>query len=264
MQNHALLTKFTEKVTTAHPSIHCISRKFTVNLKETIVRFLNRRGYQIVRFPMKQFLSMTQPEVVLDVGANTGQFATDLREEYRYTNKIISFEPLSVAFESVKHKAAQDPQWTAINSALGSKTEIATINIAGNSASSSLLDMLPKHSSAAPHTATVSTESVDVKRLDDIFEDLVKDNERVLLKIDTQGFEIEVLKGAENTLKHISGVIIEMNLSELYAGAPMAEEVISHLRRTGFVPYWFSHGFRDRRSQQLLQIDGYFIRSDLT
>ncbi len=235
-----------------------------MNPKQHILRFLRRRGYELTRFPIKQFMNQYRFDVVIDVGANVGQFACELRDEVGYSGRIVSFEPLSSAFAILNRKVERDPEWHAINVALGSEAGRSTIHVTGNSASSSLLEMLPKHVEAAPHAAVVSTESVEVRRMDDLFGEIVHDDERALLKIDAQGFELEVLKGASRSLERISGILIELNLGALYAGAPLAEEVMAQLRQSGFEPFWFVPGFRDPRTQQLLQMDGYFVRSGIS
>src|SRR5947209_687237 len=79
---------------------------------------------------------------VLDVGANLGIYALQLRE-FQYNNKIVSFEPLNDIYEKLKEVSAKDPNWIAFNYALGNTDTQSTINVAGNSLSSSILNMLP-------------------------------------------------------------------------------------------------------------------------
>jgi len=117
----------------------------------------------------KTLVSMLQSfgiDLVLDVGANTGQFASEIRR-YGYAGKIVSFEPLSQAHDELLRSSAGDPMWNAYSRcALGDHEGEAEINIAGNSESSSILPMLESHRSAAPSSAYQGKEMVPVKTLD--------------------------------------------------------------------------------------------------
>lgn len=220
---------------------------------------LRRAGYQLVRYPIIRFLDQYKINVVLDVGANRGQYAQQLRR-LGYAKRIISFEPLSFAFSQLARKANDDPNWLPVQIALGSKDSSALLYVAGNSVSSSLLPMLPKLIEVAPETLYVGQETVSVKRLDSIFWDYCHLDDKVLLKIDTQGYESAVLEGAAAVLPHIVGLQMEMSLVPLYENEVLAEGLISCARNHGFIPFWFDPGFKDSSSQQLFQIDALFFK----
>src|ERR1700757_1421030 len=115
-------------------------------------------------------------DLVLDVGANTGQFVHQCRAA-GYKGDILSFEPSAAAHAALLRSAASDPQWTvADRMALGASTGQVEINIAANSFSSSILPMLDSHLSAAPNSAYVLKEKVPLRRLDDIVNELLVDN----------------------------------------------------------------------------------------
>jgi len=233
-----------------------------INFRTRIRRFMERRGYTYGRNPMRRFFLDHDFDTVLDVGANRGQYATELREYWSYENKIVSFEPMSQAYSMLCEQMQGDDRWQGKNWALGeSKTE-QTINIAGNSASSSLLGMTKAHTDVLPHSEYVGKETIEVRALDDEFADLVPQGDKVLLKVDTQGYELEVLKGATQSLKHIAALQLEISLSPLYDGAPLVEDVVGHARQAGFVPYWFLPGFWNTKTHQQLQIEGLFVRED--
>jgi FkbM family methyltransferase len=231
-----------------------------MNIREIIAGFLRRRGYSLDRYPIRKFLELHDFDVVMDVGANTGQYGIELRRECRFKKRIVSFEPMADAFAELSAKSRSDSLWTAVHSGLGRETSSATINVAGNSASSSLLDMLQLHSESAPSTAYVTTERIQIHRLDEIFSTYCLPDEKVLLKIDTQGYEMQVLEGAKETLPKITALQLEMSLNPLYAGAPLFEDLLMLVRKEGFVPYWFIHGFKSPHTLQLLQMDGMFVR----
>src|SRR5260370_38511672 len=122
---------------------------------------------------------------VVDVGANTGQYSSALRQA-GYKDEILSFEPLSEAYEELEKKSRADPKWRVFHSAIGDENGEAEINIAGNSESSSLLPMLDTHVRSAPESQYRPTEIVQLSTLHSIIEPLLSKESRILLKIDTQ------------------------------------------------------------------------------
>jgi FkbM family methyltransferase len=197
--------------------------------------------------------------VVLDVGANAGQYASRIREA-GYGGRIVSFEPLFEAHAALEGIAATDPNWECRRLALGSEAGSAQINVAGNSWSSSLLEMGERHRRSAPESEYVATEKVPVARLDDIRDELMAADDRAWLKLDVQGFELEVLRGAEETLPQVVGLQAELSLVPLYEGAPLWREVVDHLSERGFRLAGFEQGFEDLETGETLQVDGVFVR----
>src|SRR3546814_4488279 len=111
--------------------------------------------------------------------------------------------------------------------ALGAETGTATINVSENLASSSLLDVEARSVEALRETGYTGTEEIVVRTLDEVVE---PDWRRPLaLKIDTQGFELEVLKGAQQTLADIPAILLEMSLTPLYKGAPRLDRKSTRL-----------------------------------
>ena len=144
--------------------------------------------------------------------------------------------------------------------ALGDHDGKVEINIAGNSESSSILPMLESHRSAAPESAYEGKEIVSIKTLDAVAGQYLKDARAPFLKIDTQGFEWQVLDGARETMPHIKGILVELSLVPLYEGQHLWREVIDRLEREGFTLWAFKDGFSDQISGRSLQVDGVFYR----
>lgn len=201
-------------------------------------------------------------DVVLDVGANAGQYARSLLRA-GYGGRIVSFEPLSSARRKLSQHARDIRRWHVVGQALGDFDGRSTIHVAGNSQSSSLLDMLPRHMAAAPNSRYVGSEEVDVRRLDSIFDDYCKPGDRCFLKLDVQGFEQAVLRGARQSLPRCLGVQLEMSLLPLYQGEAMFQEMMDLMTEQGFCLMSLTNGFSDRRSGRLLQVNGVFYRVDL-
>ena len=236
-------------------------------LKKSVRNIARAAGFDVVRYvprkhPLarrKKMLETYQINLVLDIGANIGQYGEELRE-IGYKGKIISFEPLSTAFKTLIKRSEGDPAWEIHNFALGDKNETASINIAGNSYSSSLLDILPSHKKSAPGSVYIGHEEIKVKTLDDIYSDVVNDFDKVYLKIDTQGFEENVLRGAEDSLGSIDTIQLEMSLTPLYQDGLLFDEMYSLLCQKGYVLVALEPGFTDEETGQLLKVDGIFHR----
>lgn len=200
-------------------------------------------------------------DLVLDVGANKGQFASEIRH-CGYAGRIVSFEPLSQAHGQLLQFSAGDSMWEAYpRCALGDHNGDVEINIAGNSQSSSILSMLESHRSAAPESAYEGKEIVPIKTLDAVVGQYLKDARAAFLKIDTQGFEWQVLDGARETLPHMKGILVELSLVPLYEGQHLWREVIDRLECKGFTLWAFKPGFSDQTSGRSLQVDGVFYRN---
>ena len=200
-------------------------------------------------------------DLVLDVGANTGQYALALRRN-GYSDRIVSFEPLSAAHRVLSARAKADRLWSVYPAvALGERSGEVQINVAANSFSSSLLPMTPRHGAAAAHSAYVGTETIPMETLDAAARDMVKSARAVWLKIDTQGYEKQVLAGAAEVLERSAAVQLEISLVPLYSGQALKDEMEALMRHSGFTLFALLPGFTDRSTGQTLQIDAVFVRT---
>ena len=208
----------------------------------------------------KFLLEKNNIDVVLDVGANVGQTGHELRKYLGYKGKIISFEPLREAYMVLQQKSNADSQWEIFNVALGDSEEKRSIHISENLVSSSFLDMLPLHVKAAPSSIYKGKQEIHIKTLDSIFYDICQEQNEIFMKIDTQGFDSRVIRGAIKSLPYIELVQIEMFLAPLYEGEIMADEMIGLMEKNGFRMIALEPGFMDPSSGHTLQVDGIFER----
>lgn len=223
---------------------------------------LRRTGCEVRRsdaFRRVRLLNRVGVDLVLDVGAATGIYARDLRT-YGYGGRIVSFEPLPLAYTELVGRSRGDELWTTERVALGSNAGSAVINVAANSDSSSLLPMLDRHRSSAPHANYVSATTVPVRRLDS-YAHVVGDAAHPFLKVDVQGFEREVLDGASEVLDQMVGVQIEISFVPLYEGGMLHLELLSRMDEMGVTLVGLEPGFRDPSTGHLLQADGLFLRT---
>jgi FkbM family methyltransferase len=198
--------------------------------------------------------------VLFDVGANTGQYGSTMRA-LGYEGRIISFEPSSEAFRVLADTTRGDPSWTALNCALGEREGEVALHVSANSQSSSVLPMLPSHVAAAPDSVFVAEETVECTTLGSQIKRHVNGAEdRLFVKVDTQGSELQVLAGAEEQLGLAVGLQLELSLIQLYEGQPVIEELISAVRALGYIPVAVEPDFFDPHTGRLLQADGIFFR----
>lgn len=232
---------------------------------DVLNKILNKVGIDIVRFPnvelkrRKAFLEYHQINKVLDVGANVGNYGLTLRN-IGFKGHIISFEPLNDTYRILEKKSKNDIKWNTYNIALGNFDGESEINIANNIDSSSLLDMLPAHLNSAPQSKYIGKQKIIVKKLDDIFNEICKSDDRIYLKIDTQGFEKQILEGADLALKNITGIQIELSMIQLYKDSLTYFEMIDFLKKYNFELQIIEPGFSDKTTGQLLQFDGIFLK----
>lgn len=239
-----------------------------MSLKHSVRELLWKAGYDFHRIDpassklarMKKLFDMFGISAVFDVGANRGQFAKFVRNEIGFTGTLVSIEPLRSAFDDLRKSAAHDPQWRVLNFALGENNHTEIIHVSKNSESSSILPMLPSHLHAAPESKYVGEEQIEVKSLDSIFEALCSSKDIVYLKIDTQGYERNVLKGAENSLQRIDTIQLEMSLVPLYEGEVLFNEMYQFLNKRRYDLVSIDPVYFGKAPSQVLQVDGVFHR----
>jgi FkbM family methyltransferase len=242
-----------------------------VKLSHRAREILRRRGVEVSWYRPeldwdRNFLHQLESHrvnVVLDIGANSGQYGSGLRAA-GFTGRIVSFEPLSSAFSLLERSAAADPLWECHHSALGDSDGTVSINVAGNDGeSSSVLPMLKSHQDAYPPANYVGTEEVPIHRLDSLASEILRPNDVAYLKIDVQGFEKQVLAGAEATVRdRCVGMQLELSFLPLYEGGMLIREALDVAYGLGFAPTGFRPVFIDMRNGRMLQGDGIFFRED--
>lgn len=232
-----------------------------------IHRLTQKVGYDFRRYSKENFVAVRRAhllrrneiDVVVDVGAHTGTFGTELREE-GYGRRIVSLEPLADSFARLQRTAAGDRLWHCENLALGDNDSCMMINVSGRSSSSSLLGIAHAHVDAMKDTAYVRQEKIRVARLDSLRDQLFTQSEHLYLKIDVQGFEKHVLSGAQATLAQVRCLELEMSLVPLYESGPLYREIIEDVDRLGFDLVSLENVFIAPDTGHVLQVDGIFER----
>lgn len=196
-------------------------------------------------------------DVILDVGANRGQFAEKVFRA-GYKGSIVSFEPLSRPRAILAAKSQGNARWKIADACcLGEQPGEVEIKISMNEIASSILDTTSAMAEYDGSFRYIGSETVPVCRLDDV----APEAKTPFLKVDVQGFETQVLRGALETLKKCVGVQVELSFVELYQGQMLFREMLVWLEDLGFTPYRLFPAYIDVHDGRWLQADVVFFRS---
>lgn len=238
--------------------------------KKIIVDLFAKLGYMVVKLPTIEnqiksskfnWLRNLNIKTVFDIGANDGQFAGDI-------NKILpdafiySFEPLHDVFEQLKKNTESISNIECLNFAVGNEDGESRINRSEYSQSSSMLKMGKLHKEAYPFTAKTFEEKIKVRKLDSL-SGSINVLKPVLLKMDVQGLELDVLKGATRLLQDIDVIITETSFFELYQNQSLFKEIFLHLDEKGFKYVGNLEQFPDTSDGKILQADSIFVKKNL-
>ena len=237
-----------------------------MNIKILIKYFLNNLGLELkyynlnnsFNFRLKHFLDLKDIDCVLDVGANSGQFSQNLRR-IGYKRQIISFEPILSAFNELKKNSTKDKKWDVFNFALGDSEKESEINISQNSLSSSILNMKKEHLISEPKSKYIRREKIQIKKLDGLNE-ILKNYNNIYLKIDTQGYEENILNGAKSLIKSIKGLQLEMSVYPMYEGQLLFNKFFEKLENLDFELWDIERTFSNPNTGKILQLDAILFK----
>lgn len=239
-------------------------------LKELVRRGATRAGCALGKLPtfeslgrhLREVFDELQINCVLDVGAHVGQYGRFLRN-IGYTGRIVSFEPILANFVKLERRCARDPQWTALRLALGTQDAMLPINVARITQFSSFLS--PNRYSLDQYgsfSEVDRTETVEMRRLDGLFDGIVRPigDARVFLKLDTQGYDLNVLEGAGSYLDRVLALQSELSVQPIYEGMTGYTAAMSCLNRMGFELTGVFPVTRDDRLR-IVELDSVMIRA---
>jgi len=173
--------------------------------------------------------------IVIDVGGHYGEYAAMLRD-VGYRGRIVSFEPVKTSYDRLVSARRRDREWRGVPIALGAERSRLPINVTAATDLSSFLTP-SRHAAHWGLPARITRiESVPIERLDDVIGPYLTDihQPHIYLKLDTQGFDLNVLRGAEKTLELVVGMQTEVAVRPLYDGVPLFPECLRPFMDLGY------------------------------
>jgi len=232
----------------------------TGSMKALVKRALATFGIEAKRMPKNRFgwLRNLNINTVIDIGANTGQFARLIHHLVPQSD-IYSFEPLASCFEELQREMGRVKQFRALKYALGEEDGEVDMHRSEFSPSSSLLTMKQLHAKLFPYTAKTWVERVPMRTLDGVATDLqFRDN--VLVKIDVQGYEDRVIRGGGRTVSRAKALIVETSFQPLYASQVLFDGIYSMLKELGFSYTGSIDQLHSPLDGSVLQCDAVFVK----
>jgi len=231
---------------------------------------LRKFGIDLVRYPYYQaykeqknyqrLLDFYKIDLIFDVGANVGQYAQEVFD-FGYQGKIVSFEPMSKEHDILLRKSKNNINWDIAHCmAIGEQEGVVQFNVSENSVSSSILEANDYVLEFDPEIKYIKTENVSLRTINSLFAEYSSGFNGIFLKLDVQGYEANVLQGAEKVLHNFKGIHLEFSLNPLYHGEKGIFEMLKLIEHYGFKPHYFMPHPSVDKIGSLMQIDGVFYR----
>jgi FkbM family methyltransferase len=205
-------------------------------------------------------LKFIQPKYLCDIGANAGNWTYVLSQMNPALEHVVFFEPQSQYQEKLQSLSLPRVTKVVYPCGLGEKAE--KLLIKGGTASASFLDS-EQQNKYFPASIAQDQEEVEIKILDEIYarHDLPIPD---VIKLDVQGFELQVLKGSINLLKKSKYLVIELSFRQFYREQPYLWEMLKILEDNKYimVSKGFEWRYQENRSE-ILQMDAIFKNTDV-
>ena len=213
------------------------------------------------RTQLPTLLDMYGVNCVVDVGAHAGQYGERLRAG-GYRGRIVSFEPTPDGFEALSRRAERDRRWAVHRLALGREDTTTTMNVVPGTLSS-LLPPTKFGAGRYPKLQAAEEVEVEVRRLDGLLDEALAGlgRPRPFLKLDTQGYDLDVFAGAGERVREFVGIQSEVALMEIYEGMPRMPEAVATYEAAGFEIAALYPVSRQTRTARVLEYDCVMVRS---
>ncbi|MEU8980274.1 FkbM family methyltransferase [Streptomyces sp. NPDC058467] len=198
---------------------------------------------------------------VFDVGANSGQYGRQLRR-LGYTGRIVSFEPTAEAFAKLRKAAEGDPEWAVHHLGLGREDATRSIHVGWNTMNS-LLPPSEYGKDRYKRFAKTRTEDIEIRRLDGLMDKALDGltDPRPYLKMDTQGYDLEVFAGAGDRVADFVAMQSEVATLRLYEGSPRMGEAIAVYEESGFEITGMYPVSREAATGRVVEFDCVMVRA---
>jgi FkbM family methyltransferase len=238
-------------------------------MKEFIRQGLHSLGLEMYRYPdacervephLKVLLRRHPVDLMIDVGANVGQFGREIRA-LNPGVPLYSFEPNPPVFQELQALAASDPLWRTFNVALGAEEGEITLNVTASDDFSSVL--APNALGQELYRQSVRSAGqvqVRMRRLDDVFREAGGDQRNILFKMDTQGYDKQVMLGGTEVLRRSAIVLTECSIQPIYEAGLAFIDALNFMTDAGFVLSGCFPLGRDARGA-LIEVNCAFVRA---
>ena len=214
------------------------------------------------RHALATLLELYGVDMVFDVGANAGTSGEYLRN-IGFAGDIVSFEPVKELFVQLQRNAQRDQRWRCENMALGERPGQGVIHVSGvGGVFSSFLPMTDELTSRSPELLATSDEPVSISTIDGVITEHYPRGDRLFLKLDVQGYERQVLEGAQRSMSRIVGMRVEVSVVESYESEPLICEMLPYLYRLGYRLTSIDHVWSNERTQEVYQLDATVFRTE--
>ena len=211
---------------------------------------------------LRSLLRSERIDTVIDVGAHEGRYGRLVRR-LGFEGRIVGFEPARTSFERLQRRADGDRHWEVHRLALGRESGTLELQQFAESQFNSLL--APRDGVALGGFDTVGSETVEVRRLNEVWSPLIGDGHRILLKIDAQGADLDVLEGAADVLERCAAIQIEVSGVPIYEGSPPLHQTVGYLFDRGFrITGLFPIVHDPRRPAAVVDFDATFVHAPET
>lgn len=239
-------------------------------MKNFIKGFLNIFGLEINTIKGKQRLEYKNEikrlrdvgqrpfASIVDIGANTGQFARHARVAFPEA-RIISFEPVESCYTELVHTFSGDSNFRAYNCAIGKSNRKTTFYTNEYAPSSSMLEIAEEHIKYFPNTENTTATVIEEKLFEEVV-DIASLEKPCLVKIDVQGYELEIISNNDKLLSAADVVIVETSFKQLYQGQPLFDNVYQSMLNLGFVYGGSYDQLNAPGTYQPIQSDSIFYR----
>ncbi len=222
-----------------------------------------KRSHDFLDVHIQKIFKRYEVNTVLDVGANIGQYGEFLRKN-GYKGRIISFEPIGETYLKLKEISKNDSNWTVFNYALGDTEESKKMQVAGKVGKTDFSSFLIPNESAYNDFSISSKESqteISIKILDKIIEELkLQKNARIHLKMDTQGYDLNVFRGSTKTLDMVVSMQSEISFMPIYDGMPNFLESLECFKEKGFKISGIYPVSRNKDKLHLIESDAVLVK----
>jgi FkbM family methyltransferase len=226
-------------------------------------------GYELVKrhqnpsimFHLIDLTKLNQIDLVLDVGANIGQFASEIMKA-GYTGEVHSFEPVKNTFKELDLAASGNSNWHVHNFAMGETQGESEINVSNASNFSSMLNTSDYGKERYKKSAVEYTEIIQINTIDSFLKENITNlkERRILLKTDTQGFDLQVIEGAQESMSSVHCLLCEISLIPIYEGMPNYLDSLKAFESHGFIATGFYPISRNRANLALIEMDCVMIK----